>query len=40
VIEIPCDIKKPDTYVAGFGPVLSFLTENNKIMNNSKKFNK
>jgi len=22
VIEIPCDIKKPDTYVAGLGPVM------------------
>jgi hypothetical protein len=36
VIEIPCDVKKPDTYVAGFSPLHEFRTENNNNMTNNK----
>jgi len=41
VIDIPCEVQKPDTYVAGLGPVLSPFTENNTItMTNNTMTNK
>lgn len=40
VIEIPCDVKKPDTYVAGLGPEPLIFTENNINTMTNKKNNK